>query len=97
MRNKLPNGQVFATPRNIGAGKPLRDLTEEALGGYFASLNGHKPSELYDLVLREVEEPLLRSVMRYTSGNQSKAATVLGINRGTLRKKLRIYGLDNIS
>ena len=95
MGNKLVNGSTIATARTIGAGKPLRDLTEEALGGYFASLNGHQPAELYDLVLREVEEPLLRSVMEYTRGNQSRAAEVLGINRGTLRKKLRIYGLDN--
>jgi len=93
--NKSANGHMIATARRISAGKPLRDLTQEALGGYFANLNGHQPVELYDLVLREVEEPLLRSVMEYTGGNQSKAATVLGINRGTLRKKLRIYGLDN--
>ena len=91
----MADGSMIATARKVSAGKPLRDLTEEALGGYFANLNGHQPAELYDLVLREVEEPLLRSVMEYTRGNQSKAAEVLGINRGTLRKKLRVYGLDN--
>lgn len=95
MGNKSLNGSKIATARRISAGKPLRDLTEEALHGYFASLNGHRPAELYDLVLREVEEPLLRSVMDYTQGNQSRAAEVLGINRGTLRKKLRNYGLDS--
>lgn len=73
--------------------RPLRSVTEEAINNYFSSLNGHKPAELYDLVLSEVEEPLLRAVMTYTGGNQSRAAEVLGINRGTLRKKLRIYGL----
>ncbi|MDH3589242.1 MAG: DNA-binding transcriptional regulator Fis [Gammaproteobacteria bacterium] len=93
MGQQAINGSKIATARRISAGKPLRDLTEEALSGYFASLNGHQPAELYGLVLREVEEPLLRSVMEYTRGNQSRAAEVLGINRGTLRKKLRIYGL----
>lgn len=72
---------------------PLRVATEEALGNYFASLEGHRPGRLYDLVLREVEEPLFRAVMVYVEGNQTHAATILGINRGTLRKKLKEYGL----
>ncbi len=73
--------------------KPLRRHTKEALDSYFASLNGDRPGELYDLVLGEVEEPLFRAVMDYTHGNQSQAACILGINRGTLRKKLKIYSL----
>ena len=56
-------------------------------------MNGHKPGQLYDLVLREVEEPLFKAVLEYVAGNQSRAADVLGINRGTLRKKLKTYGL----
>jgi Fis family transcriptional regulator len=48
---------------------------------------------LYDLVLGEVEEPLFKAVMDYTDGNQSQAAGILGINRGTLRKKLRTYSI----
>ena len=73
--------------------KPLRRHTEEALQAYFKTLNGDRPGELYDLVLGEVEEPLFRVVMDYTQGNQSQAAGILGINRGTLRKKLRTYSL----
>lgn len=73
--------------------KPLRDLTEDALKSYFARLNGHKPGDLYDLVIGEVEEPLLKTVMDYSRGNQSRAADILGINRGTLRKKLKQYSL----
>mgnify|MGYP001323809040 FL=1 len=73
--------------------KPLRKHTEEALQAYFRSLNGDRPGELYDLVLGEVEEPLFREVMDYTDGNQSKAANILGLNRGTLRKKLKTYSL----
>ena len=73
---------------------PLRNHAERALVDYFASLNGHRPAQLYDLVLREVEEPLFRAVLDYASGNQSQAAVILGINRGTLRKKLRQFGLS---
>jgi Fis family transcriptional regulator, factor for inversion stimulation protein len=76
-------------PRNL----PLRTLAAEALDNYFADLNGHKPGGLYDLVMREVEEPLFKAVLGYSQGNQVRAAEVLGINRGTLRKKLKIYRL----
>jgi Fis family transcriptional regulator len=72
---------------------PLRTMTTEALDAYFATLNGHKPGQLYDLVMREVEEPLFKAVLDYAQGNQSRAADILGINRGTLRKKLKEYGL----
>jgi Fis family transcriptional regulator len=73
--------------------KPLCKHTEDALKNYFASLNGDRPGDLYDLVLGEVERPLFKAVMDYTDGNQSQAAGILGINRGTLRKKLRTYSL----
>jgi len=73
--------------------KPLSKLTTEALDGYFSKLNGHKPGDLYQLVLGEVEKPLFRAVLDYTNGNQSEAAEILGINRGTLRTKLRTYNL----
>ena len=72
---------------------PLRAHAEEALGAYFEKLNGHKPARLYELVMREVEEPLFRAALTYSDGNQSHAAAILGINRGTLRKKLKEYGL----
>ena len=75
--------------------KPLCDLTEDALKGYFRTLNGHRPTALYDLVISEVEKPLLKTALDYVSGNQSHAAEILGINRGTLRKKLRQHGLLN--
>lgn len=73
--------------------KPLCRHTEDALKHYFATLNGDQPGELYDLVIGEVERPLFKAVMDYTQGNQSQAAGILGINRGTLRKKLRSYSL----
>jgi len=76
-----------------GRDVPLRSHAEEALHVYFTSLNGHRPAQLYNLVLREVEEPLFKAVLDYAEGNQSRAAGILGINRGTLRKKLREFGL----
>ena len=74
--------------------KPLATMTESALEDYFKKLNGTAPGDLYDLVLSEVERPLFRTVMAYTEGNQSRAAEILGINRGTLRKKLKAYAIS---
>ena len=73
--------------------KPLSELTDEALRSYLSALNGHKPAALYQLVLTEVEKPLFRTIMEHVKGNQSEAAEILGINRGTLRKKLKNYKL----
>ena len=73
--------------------KPLCKHTEDALNQYFAALNGDRPNDLYDFVIGEVERPLFEVVMNYIQGNQSQAAGILGINRGTLRKKLRNYSI----
>jgi Fis family transcriptional regulator, factor for inversion stimulation protein len=78
-----------------GRGGPLRSHAEDALNSYFAQLNGHRPAHLYDLVIREVEQPLFKVVMDHVHGNQSHAAHILGINRGTLRKKLKEFGLSD--
>ena len=72
----------------------IRSCINMALADYFKTMDGHEMTGLYDLVLQEVEPPLLENVMRNTRGNQSKAAKVLGINRGTLRKKLKMYNMD---
>ena len=74
--------------------EPLRDCVRDAVEHYFAQLGNHSTGGLYDLVIREVEAPLLECVLRQTLGNQSRAAELLGINRGTLRKKLKTYGMD---
>lgn len=71
----------------------LRRSVEIALKAYFAQLDGQPTSDLYALVMTEVEPPLLEAVMNYTRQNQSKAAEMLGLNRGTLRKKLKQYEL----
>lgn len=75
--------------------QPLRECVKQALGNYFSHLDGHMPANLYDLVLEEIEIPLLEVVMNYVRQNQCKAAILLGISRGTLRKKLKQYNLDN--
>lgn len=74
--------------------EPLRECVRDALTQYFRQLDGYDACDLFDLVMSEVEAPLLESVMEYTRGNVTRAATILGINRGTLRKKLKQYNLD---
>ena len=73
--------------------QPLRASVDRSIKSYFSSLGDEKVANLYDMVLAEVEEPLLKAVMDYTRSNQSKAAILLGLSRGTLRKKLKIYDL----
>ncbi len=90
MVNNNKNGEALLSKKGK---KPLCQHTEEALNQYFTTLNGDRPGELYDLVIGEVERPLFKAVMDYTQGNQSQAAGILGINRATLRKKLKVYSL----
>ena len=73
----------------------LSHQVTQALEGYFAQLDGLEVVDLHALVISEVEKPLLQAVMNHTKSNQSKAAKVLGLSRGTLRKKLATYKLDN--
>ena len=69
----------------------LNDAVAHSVQSYFSELKGCEPVELYDLVLEEVETPLFKAVMEHCKYNQSKAAMMLGISRGTLRTKLRKY------
>lgn len=71
--------------------RPLREYVKSTLSHYFQQLEGEAVINLYDLVLGEVEPPLIKAVMQYVRGNQSKAAILLGISRSTLRKKLKQY------
>ena len=73
---------------------PLSDHVKSMLNDYFSDLDGTPPADLYQMVLHEIEQPLLESVLHFTRGNQSKAAVVLGLNRGTLRKKLKQYDIN---
>lgn len=72
----------------------LRKTVANAVRQYLTDMNGHDPDALYRLVLSEVEAPLIAEVLRHADGNQTRAADILGINRGTLRKKIKQYRLD---
>lgn len=66
-----------------------------ALTQYLDDLDGEDPNDLYDKVISEIEKPLLATVMDHYDNNQSKAASCLGINRGTLRKKLKQHQINH--
>ena len=67
----------------------------ETLRHYFRKLEGNLPVNLYDIIMSEVEQPLIDIVLKCTGNNQSKAAKILGISRGTLRKKIALYQQDD--
>ena len=73
--------------------KPLSEQVRKAMKKYFATLGDTNPANVYEMVMAEVEPELLKAVMKYTNNNQSKAATALGLNRATLRKKLHRYNI----
>ncbi len=71
----------------------IEQCLRDALAQYFDDLRGTEPHALHEMVLRAVERPLLEVVMQRAEGNQSRAAQWLGINRNTLRRKLREHRL----
>lgn len=77
----------------VSEAQTLRDSVAIALKNYFQHLDGQPVTDVYQMVLSEVEAPLLEEVMKYTRNNQTKASVLLGLNRGTLRKKMKQYGL----
>ena len=78
---------------NFNSAEPLRVHVERAIRDYFAALGDEMPTDLYELILAQVELPLLTVALEQTGGNQTKCAQVLGISRGTLRTKLKTYDL----
>lgn len=73
--------------------QPLRASVQSALDLYFRDLDGHDADDVYEMVIGQVEQAMLESIMQHTRSNQTRAADMLGINRSTLRKKLKLYGL----
>ena len=71
----------------------LRNAVTASLDTYFEQMDGQLPSDLYAMVINEVEGPLLAYVMEQVNHNQCKAAEMLGLNRGTLRKKRKFHQL----
>ncbi len=80
--------------QKTAAPKCLSDNVRLAMEKYFNDLDGHDPKELHDLIISQVEKPLFETVLNHTRGNVSRAACVLGLNRGTLRNRLKKYGLE---
>ena len=72
---------------------PLRDHVATSIRRFLGDLDGCDTENLYEIALRELEIPLFAEVLQHCDGNQSRAASMLGIHRATLRKKLRDYGL----
>ena len=73
----------------------LAECVKRSLERYFRDMDGEKPTSIYDMVLKNVEKPMIEMVLSRAQGNQTLAAEMLGINRNTLRKKmqeLRIKG-----
>lgn len=73
---------------------PLRDHVATSVRRYIGDLNGCDTENLYEIALRELEIPLFVEVLNHCDGNQSRAASMLGIHRATLRRKLRDYGIS---
>ena len=71
----------------------LRDAVTAAVRDYLDELDGQLSTDVYQMVLAEIEAPLLAEIMTYTRNNQTRASLMLGLNRGTLRKKLKQYNL----
>ena len=71
----------------------LRDAVTASVRQYLRELDGQMTTDFYDMVLSQIEEPLLEEIMAHTRSNQTKASIMLGLNRGTLRKKLKRYNL----
>jgi Fis family transcriptional regulator len=80
-------------PREIDQVQSLRDSVSIAIRHYLEELDGQMATDVYEMVLAEIEAPLLTEIMRYTRNNQTKASIMLGLNRGTLRKKLKQHKL----
>ena len=71
--------------------KHIEEAVRLSLETYFRDLRGTEPDNLHDMMVRVMEKPLLEVVMQHTNGNQTQAAELLGINRNTLRQKLKHY------
>ena len=102
----MTDGMLYSSPidtdmnittdnTSLNDDKSLRMSVRNSLKNYFSQLGDLDPANLYKLVLEEVEIPLIKMVLQYTRGNQSRAAIILGMSRGTLRKKIAQYRIED--
>ena len=73
----------------------LHDAVKRSLERYFKDMDGEKPTSIYDMVLKNVEKPMIELVLGQAEGNLTQAATMLGIDRNTLRKKMHLLRIKN--
>jgi Fis family transcriptional regulator len=90
--------QAAANTNQTGENQPqeisqLSHAVKHSIRRYLFELEGTQPNNMYELVLKQIEQPLFEAILEHTKGNQSRASEMLGLNRGTLRKKLRSYNL----
>ena len=79
--------------KRINGHNAIAEAVEKSLNEYFHHLDGEAPDDIYRMVIDNVEKSLLENVMQRTEGNQTQAADMLGINRTTLRSKLKAHRL----
>ncbi|MEE4659869.1 MAG: DNA-binding transcriptional regulator Fis [Halieaceae bacterium] len=87
------NGSADKADAAAGGSHSLKQHVRQCVRRYLEELDGEDGTDVYQMVLAEMEAPLLEEVMRHTRNNQTRASQMLGLNRGTLRKKLKQYGL----
>lgn len=94
-KSELNNSKLStAQEQNQEQSLSIKEAVSQAMQQYLAHLGDQNATNLYQMVMSEVEPALLQVVLDHTRGNQSKASTALGLNRGTLRKKLHLYGIE---
>ena len=91
-KSKQKRKKTKATP--AVKDKCLSECVSDAMNKYFKDMDGHEPVDLHDLIMSQVEKPLIESVIENSRGNISRAAQALGLNRATLRNRMQKYDID---
>ncbi len=73
---------------------PLRQHVQATINRYLQDMGSTRPENLYQMLLAEIEPPLIEEILKCTGGNQSRAADMLGITRNTLRTKMQRYSIN---
>jgi len=93
-RALLATGHYALVDARVAGPRPLEEEIRHRLDVFFARLAGHRAGGLYDAVMREVERPLIALALARANGVRAAAALALGIDRGTLARRIRALGLD---
>jgi Fis family transcriptional regulator, factor for inversion stimulation protein len=78
------------------SGVCLHQFVQDVVKQYLVDMDTTPPDNLYQVIIAEVERPLIQAVLEHTGGNQSRAADMLGITRTTLRNRIQRYGLESL-